>query len=241
MTYKKYDPLNDGISELELQEFVGGELSIVNRARCSYAKESKRLNKKDLKLLEYLITAKPMHRSPLYGSVMTFKIRAPLFVMKQWWKHHVASNYTEDMDAWNEMSFRYKMVTPCYYMPKTLRTQHETNKQCSGEPLPLDTMAVAHRIMNDTVATAFVNYKHLLDMGVSREQASRVLPTCTYTTVIWTVSLYSVLNFLELRNHPAAQDEIKQYAVCLGEIIEELFPNVYKYWTLATAADTSDS
>lgn len=236
-----YDPLNDGISELKLQEYIGGELSIVNRARCSYNCESTELSEKDLKLLEYLITANPMHRSPLYGTVMTFKVKMPLFVRNQWWKHHVASNFTEDMDAWNEVSFRYKQISPEYYMPKVLRTQHKVNKQCSGEPLSQGKHAVAECVMEGIVKDSFKSYEELLRLGVSREQASRVLPTCTYTTVIWTVSLYSVLNFLELRNHPAAQDEIKQYAACLGEVIEELFPHVYKYWTLSTEVNTPNN
>ncbi len=80
-----FDPLCDGVSHLKLLECMGSDLTVVNDARVSYNKESKYWRgEKDESLIRYLLTAKPMHRSPLYGSVMKFKVTAPMFVRNQW-------------------------------------------------------------------------------------------------------------------------------------------------------------
>ena len=38
------------------------------------------------------------------------------------------------------------------------------------------------------------------------------------------------MNFLELRTSPAAQEEIREYAVAAEKIFEELMPHTYEAW-----------
>ncbi len=76
------DPLNDGKSRIELIDSMGNDLSIVNDARASFEKTSNKLGEKDIKLINYLI--KHEHTSPFRGVVFKFKVKAPLYVCRQW-------------------------------------------------------------------------------------------------------------------------------------------------------------
>ncbi len=76
------DPLNDGKSRIELIDSMGTDLSIVNDARASFAKTSDELKEKDIKLINYLI--KHEHTSPFRGVVFKFKVKAPLYICRQW-------------------------------------------------------------------------------------------------------------------------------------------------------------
>ena len=80
MNYK--EPLKDGKSRIELIDSMGNDLSIVNDARASFEKTSHKLNEKDIKLINYLI--KHQHTSPFRGVVFKFKVKAPLYVCRQW-------------------------------------------------------------------------------------------------------------------------------------------------------------
>jgi thymidylate synthase (FAD) len=94
------DPLGDGKSRIELIDSMGNDLSIVNDARASFAKTSEKLDDRDIKLISYLI--KHEHWSPFRGVVFKFKIKAPLYICRQWWKHVIASNHNEEQLGWNE-------------------------------------------------------------------------------------------------------------------------------------------
>lgn len=76
------DPLKDGKSRIELIDSMGNDLSIVNDARASFEKTSEQLNEKDIKLINYLI--KHEHTSPFRGVAFKFKVKAPLYICRQW-------------------------------------------------------------------------------------------------------------------------------------------------------------
>ena len=75
-----------------------------------------------------------------------------------------------------------------------------------------------------------MHYQKLLDLGVAKEQARIILPLNQYTEVYWTASFQAIANFIELRDHTHAQLEIREYAVILGEIVKETFPEAYGAW-----------
>ncbi|NBO31843.1 MAG: hypothetical protein EBV05_09685 [Cyanobacteria bacterium WB6_1B_304] len=102
------DPLADNKSRIELLAFLGGDLDIVNDARASFEKTSQQLNPQDIKLIHYL--AKHQHTSPFRGTVFKFKVKAPLFICRQWWKHVIASNHNDEQLGWNEKSFRLIVI-----------------------------------------------------------------------------------------------------------------------------------
>ena len=65
--------------------------------------------KKDIKLINYLIKHTNIHRQ-FRGVTFKFKVKAPLYICRQWWKHVIASNHNEEQLGWNEKSFRYVAI-----------------------------------------------------------------------------------------------------------------------------------
>lgn len=228
------DPLNDNISSIELIDYMGSELSIVNDARVSYSGYSENLTDKDIKLIKYLIDNE--HTSPLRGVCFKFRVKAPLFIARQWWKHVIASSHIDEQNSWNEMSMRYtELKEPEFYVPKEFRGQSSKNKQASDTVLSQNISQDCYISYKNACEVSYNTYKHLLEKGVSREMARGVLPTSTYTSWIWTCSLQSLLNFLNLRDSNHAQTEITLYAKAIKNLVSQHIPNVvnlYKWENL---------
>jgi thymidylate synthase (FAD) len=83
---------------VRLIEVMGSDLSVVNAARISFAKEVRSLGERDERLIHYLGTRR--HTSPFRHASVQIQLRAPLFVLRQWMKHQVGC-------AWNEVSGRH--------------------------------------------------------------------------------------------------------------------------------------
>jgi thymidylate synthase (FAD) len=72
-------------------------------------------------------------------------------------------------------------------------------------------------------------YEERLWFGVAREQARKDLPLSTYTEAYWKIDLHNLLHFLALRMDSHAQQEIREYATTIGElIVKPLFPLVWE-------------
>ncbi|MFN9115004.1 MAG: FAD-dependent thymidylate synthase, partial [Bacteroidota bacterium] len=114
---------------VRLVDKMGSDLSVVNAARASFAKESKEFTQQDAKLLNFL--ARENHMSPFRHAFATFEFKAPLMVARQHWKYVVGSDHT--MDSWNESSRRYITMDPEFYFPSAeeWRLAPEDKKQGS--------------------------------------------------------------------------------------------------------------
>jgi thymidylate synthase (FAD) len=229
MGYK--DPLNDGKSRIELIDSMGGDLSIVNDARASFEKSSAELDDNDIKLINYLI--KHHHTSPFRGVVFKFKIKAPLYICRQWWKHVIASNHNEEQLGWNEKSFRYVAIDDSneFYIPPNFRQQSKNNKQATVGSLEKELNQKAIAIYQVQCEQSYQAYSQLLELGVGREQARGVLIPSVYTSWVWTVSLQALLNFIGLRLGTGAQSEIGSYAQAIVELIEPIVPVSMEAWS----------
>ncbi|MEM9271434.1 MAG: FAD-dependent thymidylate synthase [Cyanobacteria bacterium P01_F01_bin.143] len=225
------DPLKDGKSRIELINSMGNDLSIVNDARASFDKTSEKLNDKDIKLINYLI--KHEHTSPFRGVVFKFKIKAPLYICRQWWKHVIASNHNDEQLGWNEKSFRYVAIDDSneFYIPPTFRKQAKSNKQATSGELEESKNLEAIAIYEQQCQASFQAYSQLLDLGVGREQARGVLIPSVYTSWVWTVSLQALLHFISLRRGAGAQSEIGAYAQAITELIEPIVPVAIAAWS----------
>ena len=117
---------------VEVIDSLGSDLTVVNSARVSFGQRKEKFDKSDERLVRYL--AKHKHYSPFRHLQIQFHIKAPEFVMRQWYKHVVgiettSSHVTKD-HAWNEISGRYVPVEE-YYEPTIWRKQSKDNKQAS--------------------------------------------------------------------------------------------------------------
>jgi thymidylate synthase (FAD) len=63
-------------------------------------------------------------------------------------------------------------------------------------------------------------YRKALDSGVAREQARTIMPMGQYTEFFWNIDLHNLLHFLELRMHPHAQQEIRDYAGAVYQLLK---------------------
>lgn len=206
----RIDIFNDGF--VELVDSMGDDLKVVNTARVSYGKQSQDFTEKDQKLLNYLWDNE--HTSPFRHCFLSFRIRAPIFVLRQWMKHQIGC-------SWNEQSARYTELKYGCFAPDTWRVQDTKNKQSSQGAI--DDQEQAFSLMNDVYELAYSNYEKLLDLGVCREQARIVLPLGIYSECIWTTSLQGLLHFIELRSDKASQYEIQLYAQAIKQLAYDKF------------------
>lgn len=221
------DPLGDGISRIDLIDHMGDDLSVVNDAKSSFSNFAEALTEKEVKLLRKLACHKPPHSSPFRGVVFKFKVKAPLFVCRQWWKHIVASNHVDDQYQWNETSLRYVEVTDNneFYIPKAFRLQSSNNRQASDGELDFEANQEAIAITTKLVEDSYSAYSKLIDLGAARELARIILVPSIYTTWTWTVSLQAVLHFIKLRHlAEGPQHEISNYAGCIHEMVQKIVP-----------------
>ena len=217
---------------VEVIDSLGSDLTVVNSARVSFGKRKEKFDKSDERLVRYL--AKHKHYSPFRHLQIQFHIKAPEFVMRQWYKHVVgietsSSSSTKD-HAWNEISGRYVPVED-FYTPEVFRQQSEDNKQATEGAVKDQDSAKHH--WEQAMFHAKEQYQKLLDMGVGKEQARAILPLNQYTEVYWTASFQAIMNFIELRNEKTSQWEIQEYAKVLLELMHNTFPKITEIWSEA--------
>ena len=214
---------------VEVVDSLGNDLTVVNSARVSFGKRKKYWDKSDEHLVRYLVKHK--HFSPFRHLQVQFHIKAPEFVMRQWYKHVVGiettSNSSTKDHAWNEISGRYVPVDD-YYYPSYFRKQSEDNKQASeGE---IENQKQGYFLWEKGLYQVQEIYKELLELGVAKEQARTILPLSQYTEVYWTASFQAIMNFIELRDETTAQWEIQKYAQVVNELIFDIYPKITKIW-----------
>ncbi|NBQ17228.1 FAD-dependent thymidylate synthase [bacterium] len=221
---EKIDPLSDGISSVELVRVSGSDLDIANAARVSYGRISKEISERDKTLIKFLMQHN--HTSPFEHNQFSFRIKAPIFVTRQWMRHR--------MNSYNEISYRYVKVSTEFYVPQTWRLQDEQNKQSSFGAFNSEELS---NVYKETMDTCWKTYNTLLEAGVCREQARAVLPVATYTEFIFTCNLHSLMHFLKLRLGHGAQSEIRDYAKALFKLALPHFPISLHEWAAVNLPD----
>lgn len=192
---------------------LGTDQSIVEAARVSYASPSKGEDA-DKKLLFYLY--KNRHTSPFEQCNITFNIKFPIFLMRQFVRHRTF--------RLNEWSGRYSELADEFFIPKVWREQDTKNRQGSTEKQDQDwnrLNTITARVVYDA---AYEGYKRLLSNGTAKEQARFVLPVGIYTEIYVNCDLHNLLHFLRLRQDGHAQAEIQDVANAMFAIAKELYP-----------------
>jgi thymidylate synthase (FAD) len=209
--HAKLDPLEDGISSLELVRISGSDLEVVNAARVSYGKLTTEITDRDAKLIQFLMDHD--HTSPFEHNQLSFRVKAPIYVQRQWFRHR--------MNSYNEISYRYVKSALEFYVPNIWRKQDAQNKQSSFGVISDPEILANYKRGLEEAGRA---YELLLSNGVCREQARGLLPLCTYTEFIFTCNLHSLMHCIKLRTHAGAQFEIRVFAEALLKLAEPHFP-----------------
>ena len=191
---------------------LGTDQTIVEAARVSYGAKSKG-EELDKKLLFYLY--KNRHTSPFEQCSITFNIKFPIFLMRQFVRHRTF--------RLNEISARYTELPDEFFMPESWREQDTKNKQGS-----LESTKIPQDLVNRTVELAYQNifavYKTLIQLGVSKEQARFVLPVGIYTEIYVNCDIHNLMHFFRLRLDSHAQSEMRDVAQAMFRIFKELYP-----------------
>jgi thymidylate synthase (FAD) len=230
---KKINLLDHGF--VNLVDYMGSDLTVVNAARVSFNKESDwdtdpnwtgyrehKLSEKDQKLISYL--AKHKHWTPFAHPQITLRIKAPIFIRTQLFKHKVG--FVE-----NEVSRRYVSDTPEIYCPQWRSKPTNGAKQGSEDFVNPELVNSYNTDWERIAKPALEVYHKLIAEGVAPEQARSVLPQGTYTEWWWTGSLSAYARVYAQRIDPHAQWEVRQYAQAIYDIIQPLFPHSWKALT----------
>lgn len=208
-----------------------GKVSPPNAARTSFKKDSSEFtDEQNDRLTHYLM--RQAEFACFRHNVMTFEIRFPLFVARQWWKYVVGSNFTEDQLGWNENSKRYITEDNEFYIPRVneWRSAPENKKQGSGEALKVGLGQNWTLLLEEWCQEGELLYQKAVSSGIAPEQARLFTSNGVYVTVQWTTSLNALLHFLDERLDEHAQWEIRQYAQVVEEFFRRSFPVVHEAW-----------
>jgi len=190
------------------------DYAIVQAARVSYGEGTKQVNE-DRGLIRYL--ARHRHTTPFEMVEFKFHHVMPIFVARQWIRHRTANV--------NEYSARYSVVRDRFYHPtaENVRKQSAANRQGGDEPMDPVT---AREFLDylDEIERGYARYEQFLQKGVAREIARIALPASVYTEWYWKIDLHNLFHFLSLRMDEHAQQEIRDYANAMFELIRPIVP-----------------
>ena len=200
--------LDDGF--VRVVDYMGSDSSIVQAARVSYGKGTKKV-REDEGLIRYLL--RHHHTSPFEMCELKLHVRAPMDCWRQWVRHRMANI--------NEYSTRYSIAIDSAQKtkPEEWRLQATSNRQGSEGILAVkqgELFTVRETELQNLARTV---YNERIEAGIAREQARKDLPLSTYTEAYWKIDLHNLLHFLALRMEQHAQEEIRSYAATIGKEI----------------------
>lgn len=214
---------------VELVDFTGNDEALIRAAKVSTlgdrAAEIVEMNyEAKVGFLGYLM--KNRHGSPFEHGSMTFLVRAPIFVFREWHRHRIGWSY-------NEESARYKELDPVFYVPPPGRPLVQTGKPGhyifeEGSNLQYQRCLLN---MEHAYQQAYEGYLDMLEEGIAREVARSVLPVGIFSSMYATCNPRSLMAFLSLRTEDEAsqfpskpQWEIQRAARDLEAIFMQLYP-----------------
>lgn len=200
--------LDDGF--VRVVDYMGSDESIVQAARVSYGKGTKKVTE-DRGLIRYLL--RHQHTTPFEMCEIKFHVRVPMDCWRQWIRHRTANV--------NEYSTRYSLaIDASQRTPEgEWRMQSKDNKQGSEGFFEAEQGKAFTARELELQNFARTVYEERVNAGMAREQARKDLPLSTYTEAYWKVDLHNLLHFLWLRMDAHAQYEIRMYAKTIGEEI----------------------
>jgi thymidylate synthase (FAD) len=212
-------------------DYMGDDSSIVQSARVSYGKGTKKVSTDD-GLIRYLMRYR--HSTPFEMCEIKYHVKLPIFIARQWIRHRTANV--------NEYSARYSILDKEFYLPTKdqLASQSKSNRQGRGDVLQGKQAEEVLNILKDDATRTYDNYEKLLNerfdgtkideskTGLARELARMNLTLNTYTQWYWKTDLLNLLNFLFLRADDHAQYEIRVYAEKMLDTVKRWVPITYQ-------------
>ncbi len=211
-------------------DYMGNDNSIVQAARVSYGKGTKKVNT-DSGLIKYLM--RHWHSTPFEMCEIKYHVKLPIFIARQWIRHRTANV--------NEYSARYSILDKEFYLPtkENLAAQSTNNRQGRGEVISGNQAEKVLGLLKEDAERTYKNYEEMLNerydgsvideskTGLARELARMNLTLNTYTQWYWKTDLLNLMNFLRLRADHHAQYEIRAYADIMLDTLKRWVPITY--------------
>ena len=212
---------------IRVVDYMGDDSSIVQAARVSYGKGTKKVST-DEGLIRYLL--RHWHSTPFEMCEIKYHIKLPIFIARQWIRHRTANV--------NEYSARYSILDKEFYIPAPdkLAAQAVNNRQGRGDVLEGEQAQEVLNILKEDSQRTYENYEKMLNerydgstidenkSGLARELARMNLTLNSYTQWYWKTDLLNLMNFLFLRADMHAQYEIRVYAEAMIETLKKWVP-----------------
>lgn len=205
---------------VRLVDYMGGDERIVQAARVSYGEGTKTV-REDSALIDYLL--RNHHTSPFEQVILTFHVKMPIFVARQWIRHRTA--------RLNEISGRYSVMRDEFYVPRRheVRFQSKVNRQGGdAREVPAELQERVLELLAAGQSRSYDEYETLLEDDVARELARINLPLSLYTEMYWQCDLNNLFHFLRLRLDWHAQYEIRAYGDAVATAVKAVSPLAYE-------------
>jgi thymidylate synthase (FAD) len=156
---------------------------------------------------------------------MTFYLKVPIFVFRQWVRHRygVFSEPTVDYDRIVERNE--------FYIPERFRKQVGHVGGYTYSDMDDTENDIARKTLISHIDQARGEYRRLRNLGVPAEMAAMNLPYCFFISVYWTPNLESLMNFFSLRVDGHAQAEMRKYAEVIWRMCSAEFPRYAKIFS----------
>jgi thymidylate synthase (FAD) len=202
---------------VRLVDYLGSDQRIVDAARVSYSGKEVKTFRRNRGLINYLVQNR--HTSPLEQVILTFHVKLPIFVARQWIRHRTARV--------NEISGRYSVLHDEFYVPAAdaVRYQSKSNRQgASEDEVPGALKEKVLEILKREQDELYKSYGEMVEKDIARELARINLPLSIYTEWYWQTDLHNLFHFLKLRLDAHAQYEIRCYAEKMLDIARAVAP-----------------
>lgn len=210
---------------VQLVDWMGeDDTAIVQAAQVSVVGGNEGDGAKDpVRFINYLM--KWRHGSPFESIVLKFYVKAPIFVVREFMRHRMAS--------YNEVSGRYKKLEPDFYVYPTGRPVVNEGSGAVPKLVAGDMYQelLVHDSLQEIYEQAWSSYETLIDAGIANEVARAVLPVGIMSEFYVTMNLRGLMNFLSLRTSDSGlsnpQREIEDVAKAMEVYFAERYPAAY--------------
>lgn len=185
-------------SDVTMVDIFGDDETPYFAARLSYDKTGEL---PDIRRLEDFILnlLKKGHLVPFEHCVVTFTLKAPIFVFRQLFRYRTATI--------SEKSMRYTASSDEFFIPNEIYGEEKLRSNYV-----------------DTILRTVDTYHRLIECGIRKEQARMVIPTSIFSHAYFTINLRNLFHLLDQRLDPHAQAEIRFIAKRMFDCAKERFP-----------------
>ena len=202
--------LDEGVDELKRIELAG---------RNCWRSEGKITDDSYMSFIENLRNRG--HESPLEFGHIILKIVTGRDVLAEITRHRLASFAVESQRYVNEGREEggIKFIRPLFYVPfdpcfnYSLHRLDETGR-----------IYDASREWDDAMTLAEDAYNRLIARGMKNQDARKVLPNSTATTIMMDINLRELLHIYRLRSSSAAYPEMRELMRLLKEEVDKVLP-----------------